>query len=127
MIKIRRVYEEPDPAGGRRFLVDRLWPRGLRKESLPLDGWPKEVAPSNALRAWFHTGSGPWEAFRERYFQELDARPEAWQPLLAAVKKGPVTLLYAAKDTERNNAAALRDYLEVKLAEESQTPSPKFL
>lgn len=118
MIKIRRVYEAPGPADGARFLVDRLWPRGVRKEALPLDGWLKEVAPSNELRAWFHAGSGPWEAFRERYYRELDANPAAWRPLLAAAKAGPVTLLYAAKDTDHSNAAALRDYLEGKLAGE---------
>ncbi len=120
MIAIRRVYEPPDAAGGRRFLVDRLWPRGIRKEALPLDGWPKDAAPSSELRTWFHAGSGPWEAFRERYYRELDANPEAWRPLLAAAREGPVTLLYAARDPERNNAAALRDYLEGKLGREER-------
>ncbi len=122
MIRIRRVYEAPDPAGGKRFLVDRLWPRGIRKEALPLDGWPKEAAPSNELRAWFHAGSGPWEAFRERYYRELEANPEAWRPLLEAAKEGTVALLYGAKDTEHNNAAALRDYLEKKLAGRATRP-----
>lgn len=115
MIRVKRVY---DPAGredGARFLVDGLWPRGLKKEALELDGWLKEVAPSGGLRRWFAHQPARWEEFRRRYFAELDRNPPAWKPLLEAARRGTVTLLYAARDTERNNAVALKEYLESKL------------
>ncbi len=117
MIRLRRVYEAADATDGARFLVDRLWPRGVRKETPTLDGWVKEAAPSNELRKRFHAGAVSWEVFREQYFRELDSDPDAWRPLLEAARDGTVTLLYAAKDPEQNNAVALRDYLEKKLAE----------
>ena len=116
MIQLKRVYEGAGPEDGERFLVDRLWPRGLRKETAALNGWPKDAAPSHELRKWFHGGGGPWEAFRGRYFKELDANPDGWRSLLAAAREGTVTFLYAAKDPDHNNAAALKEYLEEKLA-----------
>lgn len=114
MIHIKRAYEEAAPEDGRRFLVDRLWPRGIKKEALPLDGWLKEVAPSDELRRWFGHEPERWAEFQRRYAAELDAQPKSWQPLLQAARQGDVTLVYAARDEEHNNAAALRSYLEKK-------------
>lgn len=118
MIKIKRAYEEAAPEDGRRFLVDRLWPRGVKKEALPLDGWLKEVAPSDELRHWFGHEPERWAEFQQRYTAELDAQPESWQPLLEAARQGDVTLLYAARDEVHNNAVALRSYLEKRLEKE---------
>jgi uncharacterized protein YeaO (DUF488 family) len=112
MIKIKRVYEDPDPADGKRFLVDRLWPRGKSKESLKMSAWLKDVAPSNDLRHWYEHDPAKWEEFQRRYRAELDSEPEAWQPLLAAAKQGDITLLYASKETKINNAVVLKAYLE---------------
>ncbi|GIW52362.1 MAG: hypothetical protein KatS3mg081_1717 [Gemmatimonadales bacterium] len=115
MIRVKRVYEPPVPQDGARFLVDRLWPRGLKKETLRLDGWFKELAPSDRLRRWFAHQPGRWQEFRRRYFAELDRNESAWKPLLEAARRGTVTLLYAARDAEHNNAVALKEYLESKL------------
>jgi uncharacterized protein YeaO (DUF488 family) len=109
------VYDPPEEGAGARFLVERLWPRGIRKGVLKLDGWLKEVAPSDGLRRWFHHDPTRWREFRRRYMDELRARPEALQYLLEAARRGPVTLLYAARDREHNSAVVLRDYLKRKL------------
>ncbi len=111
-IRTKRAYEEPAKSDGYRVLVDRIWPRGVRKEELQLDAWLKEVAPSAGLRKWFGHDPRRWEDFRRRYFAELDGHPEPIAELLARDRQGPVTLVYSAKDPEHNNAAALRDYLE---------------
>ncbi|MEO8285299.1 MAG: DUF488 domain-containing protein [Chloroflexota bacterium] len=116
MIETKRVYESTDPGDGARILVERLWPRGMRKEDLTLDSWIKDVAPSGDLRHWFSHDPARWEEFRKRYFAELDAHTEAWQPLVEAARKGNVTLLYSARDTEHNNAVALKEYLQEHLA-----------
>ncbi len=115
MIKVKRVYDPAEPDDGRRFLVDRLWPRGMRKEALRMEGWLRDVAPSDRLRRWFGHDPKKWEEFRRRYFAELEAHPEAWQPLLEAARAGNVTLLFSARDTSYNNAVALREFLEGKL------------
>ncbi len=115
MIRLRRVYEAPAAGEGKRFLVERLWPRGMKKDDLDLDGWLKEVAPSAALRRWFAHDPAKWTEFQRRYQAELDAKPETWRPLLQAARRGRVTLLYSAKDTEHNNALALKSYLEEKV------------
>ncbi len=112
MIRVKRAYEPAAPGDGTRFLVDHLWPRGLKKEALHAEGWLKEVSPSDRLRHWFQHDPAKWEEFQRRYFAELDEKPEAWQPLLQAARKGEVTLLYSARDTEHNNAVALKAYLE---------------
>ncbi|HEX8968168.1 MAG TPA: DUF488 family protein [Chloroflexota bacterium] len=112
MIRLKRVYEPPEAADGKRFLVERLWPRGMRKDALSLDGWLKEVAPSDALRRWFGHDAARWPEFQRRYAAELDARPDTWRPILVADRDGSVTLLYSAHDTEHNNAVALQAYLE---------------
>ena len=110
-IRLKRTTEAAAEGDGARLLVDRLWPRGVRKESLQLAGWLKEVAPSTELRKWFGHDPAKWDEFRRRYFAELDAKPAVLEPLLAAARKGPVTLLYSARDREHNQAVALRDYL----------------
>jgi len=115
MIKVKRVYEPPAPDDGKRFLVDRLWPRGVKKEALRLDGWLKDVAPSDGLRKWFGHDPAKWDEFRRRYFAELEAKPEAWEPLLEAARAGDVTLLFSARDEAHNNAVALKAFLETYL------------
>jgi uncharacterized protein YeaO (DUF488 family) len=112
MLMVRRVYDREPPEGGRRFLVERLWPRGLRKESLQIDGWLKDVAPSTELREWFAHDPAKWQEFRRRYFAELNAKPEAWQPIARAARHGNVVLLYSARDTEHNSALVLKEYLD---------------
>ena len=115
MIRIKRVYDQNGPEDGSRFLVDRLWPRGLKKENLLLDGWLKDVAPSDELRRWFGHDPAKWEEFCRRYVAELEANSEAWRPLLEVSRKKDVTLLYSAHDAGHNNALALRLFLEVRL------------
>ncbi len=115
MIHVENVYDRREPGGGARFLVDRLWPRGVRKESIALDGWLREVAPSDALRHWFGHEPARWPEFKKRYFAELDGDPTAWQPLLEAAREGDIVLLEGARDREHNQAVALKEYLEGKL------------
>jgi uncharacterized protein YeaO (DUF488 family) len=110
-ILLNRAYERPSPGGGRRFLVERLWPRGVRKTDLRLDGWVKQVAPSPELRRWFGHDPDKWPEFKRRYFDELRANEDALAPLRDASRRGPVTLVYGARDTEHNAAVALREYL----------------
>lgn len=116
MILLKRAYDKPDKQDGARFLVERLWPRGIRKTSLPLDEWVKEAGPSTELRKWFGHDPDKWKEFQHRYFAELDEKPEVWTPVLRAAEKGPVTLIYSSHDTEHNNAVALKRYLEAKLS-----------
>ncbi|HEY6270877.1 MAG TPA: DUF488 domain-containing protein [Terriglobales bacterium] len=119
MIQLKRVYEPARKEDGRRFLVERLWPRGVKKEALKIEAWLKEVAPSDELRRWFAHDPAKWTEFRRRYFAGLDREPPAWEPLIKAAREGPVTLLYSAHDTEHNNAVALKDYLESRLTKRS--------
>jgi uncharacterized protein YeaO (DUF488 family) len=112
MIRIKRVYDPLDRADGTRFLVERLWRRGMKKATLQLDGWLKDVAPSDALRRWFGHDPLKWEEFQRRYFAELKGKPAAWQPIVGAARQGNVTLLYSARDTERNSAVALKAFLD---------------
>ncbi len=111
MIFVKRVYDRPEKTDGPRFLVDHLWPRGLKKEAVRMDGWAKAVSPSNELRNWFRHDPEKWEEFQARYFAELDKKPETWLPLLQAARNGDLTLLFSAHDTRHNNAVALRMYL----------------
>jgi uncharacterized protein YeaO (DUF488 family) len=122
-IALKRAYEEPARGDGRRILVDRLWPRGIKKEDLKLDAWAKELAPSTELRKWFGHDPAKWAEFKKRYGAELK-RANAAETMRGLLAKKPrakaVTLLYGAKDTEHNEAVVLRDYLERSgLAEES--------
>ena len=112
MIQVRRVYEPPAKSDGVRLLVERLWPRGVKKENLMLDAWLYEAAPSTALRKWFNHDPAKWDEFQQRYRAELDRHPDAWQPILEAAQKGPVTLLFSSRDAERNNVVALKAYLD---------------
>ena len=115
MILVKRIYDPPARTDGTRFLVDRLWPRGLKRDALKLDGWLKEVAPGDGLRRWFGHDPKKWPEFQRRYFAEMDKKPEAWQPILDAARTDRVTLLFGAKDPEHNNAIALKTYLDRKL------------
>jgi uncharacterized protein YeaO (DUF488 family) len=110
-IRLHRVHDGEPPPAGRRFLVDRVWPRGVRRTDLTLDGWLRDLAPSGELRKWFGHDPGRWEEFRRRYLAELEASPAEWRPLLEAAEQGDVTLLYGARDREHNNAMVLRDFL----------------
>ena len=100
-----------------RFLVERLWPRGIKKTQLKLDGWLKDAAPSPSLRKWFSHDPRKWPQFRRRYYAELAANAESLEPLLAAASKGRVTLVFSSRDVAHNNAVALRKYLERRLQE----------
>jgi len=115
VIKLKRVYEQPEPDDGARYLVDGLWPRGVAKDALQLAAWVREAAPSAELRTWFGHDPARWDEFRRRYWAELDARPEVWEPLLRAARSGTITLVFAARDAEHSNAVALRDYLRARL------------
>ncbi len=108
---IKRVYDPPARTDGYRVLVDRIWPRGLGKDSARVDDWLKDVAPSTALRKWFGHDPKKWNEFRRRYFRELDASPAVVTRLGALARRRRVTLLFAAKDIEHNNAVALKAYL----------------
>jgi uncharacterized protein YeaO (DUF488 family) len=110
-LKIKRVYDPPAKSDGLRILVDRLWPRGLSKQSAKIDYWLRDVAPSNRLRKWFAHDPVKWEEFRRRYAKELSGNPEAVTELRKLLSKRRATLLFATQDTERNNATALRDCL----------------
>lgn len=111
MVSVKRVYEPSVPSDGIRFLVERLWPRGMRKKSLRMKAWLKDIAPSNELRRWFNHDPAKWMEFRRRYFDELKSHRDALQPIVEAEMDGNVTLLYSAHDTEHNNAVALQDHL----------------
>ncbi len=115
MIQIKRAYETPSRNDGSRYLVERLWPRGVRKEALRLNGWPREIAPSTELRKWFQHDPAKWSDFRRRYFRELEAHADVWLPLLERARHGRITLVYSAHDTEHNNAVALEEFLSAKL------------
>ena len=108
-VRVRRVYEPPEPDDGVRVLVDRLWPRGLSKDAARVDEWPKALTPSTELRRWYHAGEGSYEEFAGRYEAELDA-PEAAELLdrvRGLARKGTVTLLTASKSPEESHAAVL--------------------
>lgn len=112
-VQIKRVYEPPTPGDGRRVLVDRLWPRGLKKEQAAIDAWLKEVAPSTTLRQWFRHDVQKWPEFKRRYFAELAGSPQV-EELRQMAQAGPLTLLYAARDEAYNNAVALQEYLQTR-------------
>jgi uncharacterized protein YeaO (DUF488 family) len=119
VIFIARVYDAEEKGSGARYLVERLWPRGMKKEALRLDAWLKGAAPSAALRRWFGHETVRWKEFQKRYAAELRANPKGWEPILEAARRGDVTLLYSARDTERNSAIALRAFIAAKLSKET--------
>ncbi len=115
MIQLKRAYDRPSAEDGKRFLVERLWPRGMKKTELRIDAWLKDVAPSTALRRWFSHDPDKWTEFRRRYFAELDKNTEAWEQILQAAQRGRITLIYSSHDQQHNNAVALKDFLEPKM------------
>ena len=116
MINLKRAYVQPAPEDGFRVLVERLWPRGLKKEALALDLWLQEIAPSPELRRWFGHDPAKWEEFCRRYWAELAGRPAAVKLLREKVREGRVTLVYGSRDEEHNAAVALRKFLEGEAA-----------
>jgi uncharacterized protein YeaO (DUF488 family) len=115
-IQVRRAYDPPRRIDGYRVLVDRVWPRGVSRDDLRLDAWLPEIAPSTRLRQWFGHDPERWEEFRERYAAELAASDEAVRELAERARRGRVTLVYAARDPEHNNAVALAAYLRARAA-----------
>ena len=112
MIKIKRVYAPVEPSDGRRFLVDRVWPRGVRKEAADIEAWMKDAGPSTELRKWFGHDPQRWAEFQRRYRRELHAQQEVLAPLLEAARDGDVTLVYSARDEQHNQAVVIRDMLQ---------------
>lgn len=110
-VQLKRAYEAPSPDDGFRVLVDRLWPRGVSKARAHLDLWLKDIAPSTELREWFGHDPAKWDEFRARYHRELDQNHAAVGQLMEQAQRGPVTLVYSAKDREHNDAVVLREYL----------------
>lgn len=111
-IRLKRAYDPPEPGDGLRILVDRLWPRGVKKDTAHIDLWLKDVAPSTELRKWFGHDAGKWTEFQARYCQELERNPEPVARIAEQARQGTVTLVYGAKDTEHNDAVVLKTYLE---------------
>jgi len=118
MIALKRVYDKAVPEDGTRFLVERLWPRGIKKTDLRLDAWLKDVAPSAALRRWFSHDPKKWSEFQRRYFAELDRHGEECEQIRLAARRGRVTLVYSSRDIEHNNAIALKEYLNARMGQE---------
>jgi uncharacterized protein YeaO (DUF488 family) len=117
-IRTKRVYDAADEVDGLRVLVDRLWPRGLTKKKAGVDLWLKEIAPSRDLRNWFSHDSEKWDQFKRKYFVELNANPEPVDKIIRkAREKGGITLVFAARDQEHNNAVALKEFLEQRSKE----------
>lgn len=115
-IGLRRAYDPPSPKDGTRVLVERLWPRGVRKADAAIDLWLKDIAPSTRLREWYGHDPERWDAFRDRYRAELDANRPAVDRLLGLARKGRLTLVFATKDVDLSSAVVLRRYLEDALA-----------
>ncbi len=113
MIKTKRIYESTSPENGKRMLVDRLWPRGIKKDKAKIDDWIKDIAPSNELRKWFSHDPSKWKEFKKRYKKELTGKTLMLDRIRNEAKTGTITLLYAAKDEEHNNAVVLKELLEI--------------
>jgi uncharacterized protein YeaO (DUF488 family) len=111
-LHIKRVYEPPAKDDGTRILVDRIWPRGLSKRRAAVDEWMKEIAPTTALRSWFGHDPQRWPEFRDQYFKELRSNTELVARLVSLIADEPATLLFAAHETQRNNAVALAEYIK---------------
>jgi uncharacterized protein YeaO (DUF488 family) len=114
LIKTKRIYAKPETGEGARILVDRLWPRGLRKDEAKIDLWLQDIAPSAGLRKWFAHDPKKWNEFKQRYFAELNEKPEILKLIYAHAKTGVTTLLFGAKDEKHNNAVALKEFIETK-------------
>jgi uncharacterized protein YeaO (DUF488 family) len=111
MVKVKRIYDSPSPGDGKRILVDRLWPRGMKKEEAQIQEWLKDIAPSNELRKWYSHDPAKWAEFKERYRKELAGKTDALQRLKAEGKTRTITLLFSSKELDRNNAVALQEIL----------------
>jgi len=111
-VRVKRVYDQPAKADGYRVLVDRVWPRGLKKSEARIDEWLREIAPSTALRKWFKHDPDKWKEFKKKYSAELDDHREQVEKLVREARKRTITLLFSARDTEHNNAVALKEYIE---------------
>ena len=112
MIKIKRIYDPASPKDGKRILVDRLWPRGIKKDEAKIDEWLKDIAPSNELRQWFSHDPSKWEEFKKRYKKKLKNKSEMLEMIRVKAKISTITLLFAAKDMGYNNAGVLKEILE---------------
>jgi uncharacterized protein YeaO (DUF488 family) len=111
MIKIKRIYEPTSPDDGKRIYIDRLWPRGMKKEDVKIDEWLKEISPSDALRKWFGHDPSKYEEFKKRYIKELEPHAEILERIKKEGKRKTVTLLFSAKDEEHNNATVAKEVL----------------
>jgi len=127
MIQCKRAYEPPSLEDGQRILVDRLWPRGCRKDTLALHAWLPDLAPSTALRKAFKGGEIGFATFRQRYRDELAGHPEHWWALLEMAGRGTLTLIYAAQDEQQNNAQVLAEWLEDEMQRLGRPSSPACL
>ena len=116
MIKIKRVYDPSSNDDGKRILIDRLWPRGLKKENVHFDEWVKDIAPSAELRTWFRHDPKKWEEFKRLFFKELHGKRETVDDIVSLAKKDTVTLLFASKEERFNNAVALKEYIEARMS-----------
>lgn len=123
-VRVRRIYEAPGE-DGLRVLVDRLWPRGIRRERAAIDAWPKALAPSSALRRWFGHDPSRWREFRRRYRAELAEQRPLIEALRRAARERPVTLLYAARDAEHNHALVLREVILASIARRAASGSAR--
>lgn len=111
-IQVKRIYDAPSTSDGVRILVDRLWPRGIKKGDAKIDLWLKDIAPSTTLRKWYAHDPEKWTEFQKKYGKELEDKSELLEKIVKELKKGSVTLLYSSKETERNNAVCLKNYLD---------------
>ena len=116
MLKIKRVYDPPSPNDGKRILIDRLWPRGLKKEDAKVDDWIKEVAPSTELRTLYGHDPKKWSEFKRRFFSELRRRQDLVEGIVSASRKGTVTLLFGSREERFNNAVALKEFVEARMS-----------
>ncbi len=114
-IFLKRAYQKPSSEDGKRILVERLWPRGLKKEDVKIDEWPKDIAPSTELRKWYGHDPSKWVRFKERYWKELEGKEIVLLRLLKESKERRITFVYGSKEERLNNAAALKEYIETKL------------
>lgn len=114
-VRVKRIYVAAEPGDGKRYLVDRVWPRGVSKEKAGIDAWRKELGPSHDLRKWFGHDPSRWEEFKSRYFEELERQPDLWHGLVHDARSSTVTLVYSARNEEHNQAVALSEFLQSKL------------